>query len=245
MTTDEAKRILCRYRPNHPEDQDEEVLLALRLAAGNRELQDWLAEYRTVDRRIREQFQALPVPRGLLAEIRVDQRRRRISHFGRRGALALSVAAVLLVSFFVLKMGIHPESQAGFAAYRERMARSVLRDYRMSLLSENLGEIRGYLRNLSGTTAWQLTPGLEKAKPVGCALLHWRNHPVSIVCFDGSQNGFLYLFMVASVDVPDAPASVTPVFVSIGKLSTASWSDNGVSYLLATRADPDFLKQQF
>ena len=67
------------------------------------------------------------------------------------------------------------------------------------------------------TMLMDVTPALEKLTTVGCALLHWHNHPVSLLCFEDENHRLLYLFIIQQSDVAHGPSVATP---SIAPIST-------------------------
>ncbi|HUK81872.1 MAG TPA: hypothetical protein VLZ12_04490 [Verrucomicrobiae bacterium] len=55
-----------------------------------------------------------------------------------------------------------------------------------------------------------------------------------------AKAGDTWLFVVKRADLPDAP--ITPAFAQHGKIVTASWTADGLTYILATEGDEAFLR---
>jgi hypothetical protein len=55
--------------------------------------------------------------------------------------------------------------------------------------------------------------------------------------------GIAHLFIVDQQALSDPPGNNSPEFNQVQGWSTAAWSDGRMSYLLATEAGPDALKQ--
>ena len=55
--------------------------------------------------------------------------------------------------------------------------------------------------------------------------------------------GLAHLFIVDQRALTDPPSDTGPEFNDVEGWSTASWSDGRMTYLLATQAGPDTLKQ--
>jgi hypothetical protein len=75
-------------------------------------------------------------------------------------------------------------------------------------------------------------------------VLRWNDRPVSLVCFDAPARGTVYLFVSKSSEIRGSPAGPDPLFSQVNKMSTASWTAGGDTYLLAVRGDESFLHRQ-
>ena len=69
MNLNEAKTILLLYRPGTTDAEDPQIAEALALAKQSPELARWLAEQTARQTQLRGQFQQIPVPAGLQAQI--------------------------------------------------------------------------------------------------------------------------------------------------------------------------------
>ena len=87
-----------------------------------------------------------------------------------------------------------------------------------------------------------LPAAMAQLPSVGCQTLSVRGHTVSLICFTMANGKLAHLFVVRRQDLSDPPGN-SPQFAKVGSWSTAAWSDGAESYLLATQADPDALKQ--
>jgi hypothetical protein len=123
------------------------------------------------------------------------------------------------------------------------MVRSAMRDYRMNLLTNDLNEIRRYLKENQAHGDYVLPKPLEKLPGTGCAILSWQGKRVSLVCFALNPRNDLLLFITDRRTVSDAPPAGKTQFTPVGKLMTASWSAADKVYLLAGPGDQEFLKQ--
>jgi hypothetical protein len=88
-----------------------------------------------------------------------------------------------------------------------------------------------------------LPPGMAGLSPVGCQKYEVHGHMVSLVCFVMNNGAVAHLFMVDRSAISDPGQNNTPDFQQTQGWSTASWSDDRMTYLLATTAGPDALKQ--
>ena len=87
-------------------------------------------------------------------------------------------------------------------------------------------------------------PGKMNSIPtVGCQKFTVHGHNVSLICFALADNKIVHLFVVDRSALKDAPPVNVPQFARHDDWSTASWSDNTHSYMMATQAGADTLKQ--
>jgi hypothetical protein len=120
---------------------------------------------------------------------------------------------------------------------------------KMDLETRDLKEVRRYLAT-KGQSDISLPKGLESKATTGCATLSWQNKPVSMICFNSGSNADpnqadLFLFVVASSDVPDSPPPGRPEFAQTRKLLSATWSSGDKTYILLARGGNNFLKDYF
>jgi hypothetical protein len=88
-----------------------------------------------------------------------------------------------------------------------------------------------------------LPPGMSALTAVGCQKFVVQGHNVSLICFVLAGGRLVHLFAVDQTALSDPPGLTAPEFKQVQGWSTASWSDGRMSYLLATQADPDTLRQ--
>jgi anti-sigma factor RsiW len=78
---------------------------------------------------------------------------------------------------------------------------------------------------------------------MGCRVLDWRGQKVSMLCYGVNGSGHVDLFVAKSNVFPDAPPEDKPQFVSSGGMPTASWSHNGMAYLMVGHGDEAALER--
>jgi hypothetical protein len=245
VTRDQAIEVLRCYRPGIDDPPGPEVVSALEWVARDPELAAWHRGHLALQDRIQSQFRSIPVPEllhGLLVEAeRVRHQRARIVRLRWVGVCAAAACLALLG----LGLWWRPSSGSdNFNVFRDRMVRTALREYRMEMVTGELPRIRDFLRQKGGPADWTLAPALAHSLPIGCAGLRWQNHPVSLVCFNSSRGGTLYLFIARAADLQGAPAPDTPHdFRSINRMSTVCWSAGTNTFLLATRDAQEDLRR--
>jgi hypothetical protein len=269
MNNREAREILLRYRPGTADGDDSDVAEALLQVQQDPELTRWFDEQMAVQTTIRSRFKEIQVPDGLkeqiLSETRAALQRaddlqkhatppkaqalagapklRRAVVFGVLAAACLFLVIGLVNSYLL------PHEDKTFAGFRDQMAQKVTRGYPpMDLFTSDLGQIRKLLAEKHSHGDYILPGGLSKASATGCAIFRWQDHLVSMVCFDsghatGPMKSDVFLFVIDRSAVAKAPAGTAPVFTQTDRLSTASWSKDGKTYILGGYGDLVFLKQ--
>jgi hypothetical protein len=244
MDNHEAREILRRHRPGTPDADAPDVREALELARRDPALAEWLEQSAAFDAAMRRELGGIRVPDKLAARILAANQRRESAGFRRSRMFAVAAAATAALAVGI-GLWIRSDSEPdAFEAYSGRMARAAQRDYRMGIFSRDQSEIRKYLVQAHGAGDFTLAPGLGRLPGIGGAVLRWHDHPVSMVCLDGGNNGMLYLFVADQGSFSHAPGSAAPEFARLGKLATASWSLDGKTYLLASEESEEALRRR-
>jgi hypothetical protein len=236
ITGEQAKDILRVQRPAVREGEDPEVREALHTVEQDPGLRVWWGEHQGKDASIRAALREISVPAGLADRICAG-RPRKIVPFpsGRRWLWAAAAMVALTISVWIVWLERTPIDE--FSAYRNRMARAAVREYRMSLTTNDLGVIQQYLAKQQAPTGYRLAPAVAALPSLGCGVVRWQNHPVSMLCFDLGKQELLWLFVADVKAVRGAPKSAQPAVASVGRLATAAWSDGRLVYVLAVIGD--------
>jgi len=232
ISVEQARDILRIRRPGRPVEADPELREALLLVEQDEGLRRWWVEHQRHDGAVRAALNAIPVPAGLAERIRERGARKTIAFPGvGRWLWAAAAAIVLAISVWMVWWQVTPHE--GFTAYRNRMARAAVREYRMSLSTNDAGVIQRYLAREQAPAGYRLASAVQALPSLGCGVVRWQNRPVSMLCFDRGNQELLWLFVTEAGAVPGAPSTDRPVFAPVGRLSTASWSDGRYLYVLA------------
>ena len=230
-----AKQVLLACRPEL-DRQDPDVAAALALAEHDLELGGWWREQQEVRTALRDEFRRLPVPAELkdqlLAEVRIVR-----PVFWRSNAARWAAVAAVLVLILGVRVWRPANNLDGqtLAQFRDRMVRTVVREYRMDITSSSETQIRGYLSQARGHSDFRLPGGVATVPFFGAGHLSWRGHPVSMVCFQRQAGVLMYLFVVDRSAVSKPPGE-RPEFDTIVERATASWSEGEMVYVLASDA---------
>ena len=244
MTRDEAKLALQALRPNDRDAAHPLFTQALALVERDPELQIWWEAQQNFDRKVSAKLGELPLPAHLRATILAGQNK--IVPFPAPSPFRLPywlAAAAVLVFFLVA--GFHFLGHAPAMARQDYVA-SILPylgqdDPALGMTSGERDKIMAWLQQRNAPTG-SLPGGMSSLPSIGCQKLAIHGHTVSLICFSLAGGGLVHLFVVDRQALNDPPGS-SPEFKLSGDWSTASWSDGTRSYVLATRAGPDTLKQ--
>ncbi len=242
MTPEQAKQTLLLYRPGTTDAEDPQIAEALELARHDPELGVWLDGHRAFQQAMRRKFRQIEPPAHLKASLLIRAAVRPEVVTPRpwwRAPLPLAMAAALVLLLGGAVLWLQPPRGDRFANYQARMVSTALREYRMDLVTNDMRQVRQFLANRGAPANYELTAGLEKLQLTGAGFLHWRNEPVSMVCFNRGDNQMLFLFVMNRSALKDPPAE-TPALARIATLTTASWSRGDKTYFLAGPEDPDF-----
>lgn len=236
MNNEEAKLILQAYRPGGQDANDPRFREALEQAQRDPELVRWFANEQALDSRISTKFQAaIKPPAHLKSQLLAQRKIVRPVAWWKMPACQLAAAAclALLVTFSVL--WFKSTGQTQFAAYRNEMADFAGHKLdRLDLMSRDVAEVRRWLAQKESHDDLVLPAGLNGRPSLGCRLLDWKGHKVSLVCFELENKQVAHLLVVDSAAFKDAPTK-SLVFNQVGKVATASWSRGGKTYVMASK----------
>lgn len=239
MNSAEAKRILLAFRPGSGDAQDAEVKDALDQLERDPELRRWFESHCAFQTKIRAAFAGVPPPADLRDRILAGAKTIRHPAWSRRGALLAAAAALV----FLIGLAAFWQQSApadSFETFRSRMVRTVLREYRMDITTEDKTRIQQFLASNNAPSADPLPEGLTQLPAAGAGLLSWQGEPVSMVCLDSGPQGLLFVFIVDASDMRNAPQELE--FARVNKLTTASWTRERKTYVVACAVQEDALR---
>jgi hypothetical protein len=240
VNTPQAKKALALYRPKADEALQPETKEALERVRRDPELRQWFEAHCAFQDAMRKSFQEIEPPAGLKERILEGRKIVRPSVWQRRaGWLALAAAFAVLLG--LAAMWFKPAPPNDFSIYQHRMVGSVLREYRMDVVTNDPAEVRSFLAAHHAPSDYVLPEELDNLQIAGAGLLRWQDRPVSMVCFDRGDSAMLFLFIVDR-DSIQSPPPPSPVVEPVNQLLTASWTQDGRTYLLAGPPDTALLR---
>jgi len=254
VNAQQAKEILLVYRPWAADANDPEYAEALALVRQDAELSRWFEEHCAVQRALRDRFRQIAIPAGFKDQIVSEHHARSKVIWWRQPVSPLmAAAAVVVVAIGIAVLWLRPPSapadKVNTATFRSRMEGQILRNYTMTLETNDLQEIRADLVRQQAPADFVLPEKLAQTPLAGCGVLKWQDKQVSMICFltgkplaPGGKSD-LFLFVVDRGALPDAPATSTPEINPGTKLITATWTVGDKTYVLATDGDADLIRQ--
>lgn len=238
MTREEARQILLLYRPDVPDADDSDLAEALALAQDDPELKQWLDDHLRQQTSFRRSFRSLPVPDELAARILAARQPKHV-HLWRWHAPWLLAAATLILLGWLAQLVIFSAAPDRFENFQSRMVSTVLCEYRMDIVTNRDEAVRGFMAKREAPASYEIPLPLRNLKLTGGGLLRWRDHPVSMICYDRGTNQMIFLFVV-NRQAPRDPPSPSPRVKAVNKLTTASWTQGDWVYFLAAEKFPGF-----
>lgn len=240
MNPQQARQILLACRPGTADEADPDVRAALALAERDPELAAWWHRQQQVHAALRGRLRGTPVPAALKAGILAAEKIVVVPWWRSTKVRALALAAALAGLLTALPWRPTPEVET-LERFRERMVRTVIREYRMDITTAVESDIRDFLRANEGHPEFQLRGAVGELPLFGAGRLSWRGKPVSMICLERRPNVLMYLFVIerSALDVPPGEA---PEFVEVVNRATASWAAGNLVYVLASEAGAEDLR---
>lgn len=248
MDREQAKEVLLRYQPGRDDTVDPEIVEALRLLDRDPELASWFEQQQRADDAIRAGFRNTPVPADLKEHILAEHKIVRPDFAWRRRTLIAAAAAAVVLGALTEWMWLSkpwqsmPVVDVGFSAYREQMVHYVSDRYSMNIRGSSFDELRQALAQRQWPTDFTVPDSLRSVTVVGGGALEWNGHKVAMACMKDGDHG-LWLFVIDKTGLRDAPATETPRVQVVEASPTATWTQNGKTYLFTVQGDEAFLKK--
>lgn len=256
MNPERAQEILHAYRLGEPAPAGSELAEALALAERDPALARWLEDELRFDRALRQKLRAAPAPAGLRRQILAAGRKIvPLRPWWRRPA-TLALAASVVAALGLGALWLRPPGGASrpavaaqdgggleLAATRKELA-AFLTEFRYQLQtqSDQLPELRRFLRTRGGQAEADVPAALARLATYGCQVFDVQGTKVTLICFRSGELGYVHLFVFDAADVRDAPGG-TPELATAGDWTTASWRQGGRVYAFFARGTPAQVKQ--
>jgi hypothetical protein len=244
MDRQEAKLVLQAHRPNGLDAKHPAFAEALALAENDPELKAWWEAQQVFDRQVAAKLSGVPVPADLRSIIMAGRKIELLQSqpsFLPWIAMAAMVAVLCVVGTLKeIALTIGPITQTEYSAAVLPLLHNDAPD--LAMTSTDHDKIAEWLKAQHAPMG-RLPTGMTSLPTVGCQKFVVHGHMVSLVCFTLAGGGIAHLFVMDEDALSDRPDRYAPEFQQVQGWSTATWSDGQMSYVLATQAGPDALKQ--
>lgn len=240
MDNREARSILYLHRMGESALDEAKLREALRKAEADPSLAQWWQTEQELDQVIASKLAATRVPSDLKARIHAGTPPGRPPQAVRsswsRTVLALAASIVVLGVLFSSWRGPF-QPAASLANYRDEMVSFIKVPPNLELESTDLTRLQEFLAQADAPAGFAVPKNLERYEPVGCRVLRFRGHDVSLVCFKIGHNQLAHLFVADAKLIPNAGRSSAPIFAAERDWMTATWTEGGRAYLLTVKGD--------
>lgn len=239
MNEAQARLILQAYRPG--ETADPEMAEALRAVAENPALSNWFAEEQAFDRAIAAHLAAIPAPFGLRTRILAQARAPRGAGKARWtfGFAALAALIFLLAQGIALWRGPVSPSPTDYA---REMASFIQLKPSLQMESGDLGKIKNWLA-AKDAPPMTVPSRLAALDPIGCRILSFRGHSVTLICFHRERDRLAHLFVIDRAAMPKVKPGQRPIFENENGWMTATWAEGTSVYMIALQGGRSALEQ--
>ncbi|MCL4179701.1 MAG: hypothetical protein KJ072_18380 [Verrucomicrobia bacterium] len=187
MNIEEAKSILSAYRPDGQDADDPQFQEALELTKQDPDWARWFAEAQAWDTRVTATLRQAASPPTELRSALLAQRKiiRPFPWWRRPARVATAAAACVSLLLLIGALFVTPSPDRPFAQYREAMADFVeVRLDRLDLESQDVQTLQQWLAENQAPADFTLPAGLHGRPALGCRLVEWNGHKVSLLCFE-------------------------------------------------------------
>jgi anti-sigma factor RsiW len=244
MNREEAKVILQVCRPGGQDAGDPQFAEALALLKNDAELAEWFVDQQKIDAFARRKLKSVAVPPDLKAKILADEnpQRQKIVELPTpawwqnlfRPPVSWTTAAIVVIFLSLTIFWKWPENTAHFANYSAQMVSAAVNDtHHVDIENSDMKQVVAWIGEHHGENKFVLPAALNGEKGLaGCRVLDWHGRKVSMLCYGLSGAGHVDLFVVEAKVFSDAPPVDQPQFSSSSEMPTASWSHDGMAYLM-------------
>ena len=250
MNRTQAMFILGACPPGPWPTDDAQVAEALAFAESDPELQAWLAETRTFDAAMAERLLSIEPPADLLDLILAGRRATptpvQPRRWPMRTVLALAATIALLITVPAAWINWSPKTDAAALRRDAAIFLSEKWQHDFDYPESSFPKIQEWAAQQSFHAQLEAPAGLAKSRTYGCKVFKWRGHTAALVCFVPEGKG--QVVHIISVDRSALPTdgSTSPEqrqLAKAGEWNTATWHQDGRSYVALTQLAPETLSQ--
>lgn len=236
MTKEEVKRVLSAYRPGGQDRSDPQFAEALEETRRDEELARWFAQEQDFDSAIAKHLDSLPAPFGLKTRILANATPATVTRWRWAPSLAAIAAALFLLAQIISVWRSFAGPHSGsLSDYQKEMMSFVELQPPLEMESLTIKPIEQWLVNRKAPLG-EIPPGVAAVETMGCRILSFRSHPVSLICFCHGKT-VAHLFLVDRAALPMLKPNAEPIFRQERDWTTVSWAGNHYAHMLAVHGD--------
>ena len=239
MNNNEAKFLLCAYRPGGRDADDPAFAGALAQARQDPALGAWFAREQAFDTAMAAQLGSIAPPPGLREAILTGASVSRAPQAARRWPVWLALAASV-----TLLLGLGAMWRIRSARQMDPLVTFIFHDAQFEKHGGH-GDATSDLERVLENPATRLASGLPvdfaKLRTTGCRTLSFSGHDVLEVCFSRGGSEF-HIYMAQSADFPQIASTTGPHIMKQDGWSAMQWADAQHVYVVASSADPATLR---
>ncbi len=239
MDNKETRALLSVYRAGESSAEEARLLEARAQAEADPELARWWSEEQELDRLISAKLASTHLPAGLrerLASAKTESRPSALRSHWRRTALLAAASIVALAVLFSSWRGPF-QPAASMADFRDEMVSFIKVAPNLELESSEFARLQHFLAQAKAPAQFSVPTPLQKFQPVGCRVLRFRARNVSLVCFQLGGGRLAHLFVTETKNLRASGSAAAPDFVAEKDWMTATWSQDGQTFLLTVQGD--------
>jgi hypothetical protein len=243
MNREEAQFILHAYRPNGEDARDPQFEPALTLVRTDPELARWFALEQALDAAIAARIHSVSPPPHLTSQLLLARKVIRPRPWWRKPAWVAAAASIALAISVASMWLLRRSGEKDFASFRGTMIEASLdMTKHIDVMGLDAEELKQWLIEHRGQPDFVLPLGLANKGIMGCKVLEWHGHQVTLFClkFGGKH---VDVFVANESDLPGVSVGASPRFGSERGLTTATWRREGKIYFLAGNIPESDLKQ--
>jgi hypothetical protein len=236
MTKEEAKKILSAYRPGDEHRLESYFAEALQETEQDAELAEWFAEEQEFDRAVASHLSSVPVPFALKTRILANMVPHAATRLRWLARLAAAAAALFLLALVITVSRGSGQHSGSLSDYEQEMMSFVKLEPPLEMQSLEIGPIKQWIAERKAPLG-DIPPGVAAVETMGCRILSFRGHPVTLICFCHGQT-VAHLLIVDRAALPALKPRNPPVLTSQGDWSIATWADEHYACMLAVHDKP-------
>jgi hypothetical protein len=243
MTEEQSKRILAVYRPGDQDRLDPYFAEALHEAESEADLARWFVEERQFDRAVAGHLGSVAVPFALKTRILANMASGTTKRWRWLAPLTLAAAAAAL-AVCALLIGVSRSTgqhSGSVTEYEQEMMTFINLPPPLEMESPKIAPIKQWIAERKAPLT-EIPPGIAAVEAMGCRILSFRGHPVTLICFCHGTT-VAHLLIIDHSALPGLTPGKPPTLVSKGEWTTATWADKHYACMLAVHDRPAAARQ--